>query len=94
MWRGFSRRKRFETDPFALRPADRPSDHGSGTMSRKAVTIGLVPCAASDRAQTERHTGGMLKLLSCRRGGVLGASILGVHAGELALASLVAIEKN
>lgn len=59
-----------------------------------AIEVVRLPYAASDRAQTERSTDGMLKLVADRRGHVLGASILGVHAGELALPWVVVIEKN
>jgi pyruvate/2-oxoglutarate dehydrogenase complex dihydrolipoamide dehydrogenase (E3) component len=37
----------------------------------------------NDRAQTERETHGLVKVLARRNGRVLGASILGAHAGEL-----------
>jgi pyruvate/2-oxoglutarate dehydrogenase complex dihydrolipoamide dehydrogenase (E3) component len=48
------------------------------------VRVLRVPYAANDRAQTERQTEGMIKLVADARGRVLGASILGAHAGELA----------
>jgi pyruvate/2-oxoglutarate dehydrogenase complex dihydrolipoamide dehydrogenase (E3) component len=53
-----------------------------------------VPYSSNDRAQTERHAEGMLKLIADRRGHVLGASILGAHAGELAHLWVVAIEQK
>jgi pyruvate/2-oxoglutarate dehydrogenase complex dihydrolipoamide dehydrogenase (E3) component len=53
-----------------------------------------IPYAANDRAQTERHADGMLKLIADARGHVLGASILGVNAGELAHLWVVAIEQK
>jgi pyruvate/2-oxoglutarate dehydrogenase complex dihydrolipoamide dehydrogenase (E3) component len=37
----------------------------------------------NDRAQAERETHGLVKVLARRNGRVLGASILGAHAGEL-----------
>jgi pyruvate/2-oxoglutarate dehydrogenase complex dihydrolipoamide dehydrogenase (E3) component len=49
---------------------------------------------ANDRAQTERHTEGMLKLVADARGRVLGASIIGTHAGELAHLWIVAIQQK
>jgi pyruvate/2-oxoglutarate dehydrogenase complex dihydrolipoamide dehydrogenase (E3) component len=58
------------------------------------VRVLRVPYAANDRAQTERHTEGMLKLVADPRGRVLGASILGAHAGELAHLWIVAIEQK
>jgi pyruvate/2-oxoglutarate dehydrogenase complex dihydrolipoamide dehydrogenase (E3) component len=36
-----------------------------------------------DRAQTDRETEGMIKVVTRRNGRILGASILGAHAGEL-----------
>ncbi|MEO6782543.1 MAG: FAD-dependent oxidoreductase [Bradyrhizobium sp.] len=58
------------------------------------IRIVRIPYAANDRAQTERHPEGMLKLVADRRGYVLGASILGTHAGELAHLWVVAIEQK
>ena len=58
------------------------------------VRVLRVPYEANDRAQTERHTEGMLKLVADARGRVLGASILGTHAGELAHLWVVAIEQK
>jgi pyruvate/2-oxoglutarate dehydrogenase complex dihydrolipoamide dehydrogenase (E3) component len=53
-----------------------------------------VPYATNDRAQTERHTEGMLKLVADRRGHVLGVSVLGAHAGELVHLWVMAIERK
>jgi pyruvate/2-oxoglutarate dehydrogenase complex dihydrolipoamide dehydrogenase (E3) component len=58
------------------------------------VRIVRVPYAGNDRAQTERRTEGLVKLVADRRGRVLGASILGAHAGELALPWVVAISQK
>jgi pyruvate/2-oxoglutarate dehydrogenase complex dihydrolipoamide dehydrogenase (E3) component len=41
------------------------------------------PFHENDRAQTERETHGLVKVLARKNGAVLGASILGAHAGEL-----------
>lgn len=41
------------------------------------------PYADNDRAQTERETAGLLKLLVGRRGAILGAGVAGARAGEL-----------
>jgi pyruvate/2-oxoglutarate dehydrogenase complex dihydrolipoamide dehydrogenase (E3) component len=43
------------------------------------------PFADNDRAQAERRTDGLVKAVVSRRGQVLGASLVGVHAGELLL---------
>ena len=41
------------------------------------------PFAENDRAQAERRTEGLIKVITTGRGKILGASILGHHAGEL-----------
>ncbi len=41
------------------------------------------PFAENDRAQTERATEGLVKVVVGARGKILGASIVGLHAGEL-----------
>jgi len=46
----------------------------------KAVTW---PLKDNDRAQAERRTEGMIKVITDKRGKILGASIVGAHAGEL-----------
>jgi pyruvate/2-oxoglutarate dehydrogenase complex dihydrolipoamide dehydrogenase (E3) component len=58
------------------------------------IRVVRVSYSSNDRAQTERQTEGTLKLIADRRGRVLGASILGAHAGELALLWVVAIENG
>ncbi|MGH8413107.1 MAG: dihydrolipoyl dehydrogenase family protein [Gammaproteobacteria bacterium] len=42
-----------------------------------------VPFSRADRAQTDNQTQGFIKLLTDRRGRLLGAAIVGAHAGEL-----------
>lgn len=58
------------------------------------VRVVRVPFAANDRAQTETQTHGSLKLIATPGGKVLGASILGTHAGELTHLWVVAIEQG
>lgn len=41
------------------------------------------PYAENDRAQAERKTDGLVKLVTTRKGVILGVSIVGDHAGEL-----------
>jgi len=58
--------------------------------SHRNVRVLRWPFAENDRAQTERQTEGHIKLVTDRRGRVLGASIAGAYAGEqIALWSLV-----
>jgi pyruvate/2-oxoglutarate dehydrogenase complex dihydrolipoamide dehydrogenase (E3) component len=47
------------------------------------VVVTHQPAAGNDRARTERHEAGFLKIVSDRRGRVLGVTIVGVQAGEL-----------
>ena len=51
-------------------------DHGD-------VVVTHQPVAGNDRAHTDRHEAGFLKIVSNRRGRVLGVTIVGVQAGEL-----------
>jgi pyruvate/2-oxoglutarate dehydrogenase complex dihydrolipoamide dehydrogenase (E3) component len=47
--------------------------------------------AENDRARTERTTAGLIKVVVSRRGHVLGATIVGAHAGELILPWVLAV---
>ena len=47
------------------------------------VTILRWPFHENDRAQTERETEGFVKVVTTKKGRVLGATIVGPHAGEL-----------
>ena len=49
----------------------------------RGVHVLRWPFAENDRAQTERDTTGMVKLLTTRKGQVIGAEVLGRDAGEL-----------
>jgi pyruvate/2-oxoglutarate dehydrogenase complex dihydrolipoamide dehydrogenase (E3) component len=50
------------------------------------------PFADNDRAQAERLTDGLIKVIVGKKGRVLGASILGAHAGELILPWVMAVK--
>src|SRR5438105_7174108 len=52
------------------------------------------PFSENDRAQTERDTEGLVKIVLGRSGRVLGASILGAGAGDLILPWALAISQN
>jgi pyruvate/2-oxoglutarate dehydrogenase complex dihydrolipoamide dehydrogenase (E3) component len=52
------------------------------------------PYHENDRAQAERQTGGFLKVIASRRGKILGAGIVGAHAGELIQMWSLAMQKN
>jgi pyruvate/2-oxoglutarate dehydrogenase complex dihydrolipoamide dehydrogenase (E3) component len=52
------------------------------------------PFAENDRAQTERETEGMVKVVAGKGGRILGASILGAGAGDLILPWALAISQK
>jgi pyruvate/2-oxoglutarate dehydrogenase complex dihydrolipoamide dehydrogenase (E3) component len=58
------------------------------------VRVLRFPFAGNDRAQAERHAEGLVKIIARRNGQVLGASILGSQAGELAHLWVLAIERR
>ena len=47
------------------------------------IRVLRFPFAENDRAWAERATDGFVKVVASRKGAVLGASIVGAHAGEL-----------
>ncbi|MGI9524530.1 MAG: dihydrolipoyl dehydrogenase family protein [Hyphomicrobiaceae bacterium] len=62
----------------------------------KYAKIGVLrwPFHENDRAQAERTTAGMIKVVTGRRGRILGATILGERAGELIQMWALAIAQN
>lgn len=50
--------------------------------------------AENDRAQAERETDGMAKIVTTARGKIVGASIVGPHAGELLQSWILPIQKK
>ncbi len=50
--------------------------------------------AENDRAQAERETDGIIKIVVGRKGRILGATIVGAHAGELILTWVLAIQQG
>jgi pyruvate/2-oxoglutarate dehydrogenase complex dihydrolipoamide dehydrogenase (E3) component len=71
-----------------------------GLLASEARAKGLEPrvlewpLAQNDRAQAERRTEGRIKVVVGRRGRILGAAIVGPHAGELLLPWVLAIERG
>jgi pyruvate/2-oxoglutarate dehydrogenase complex dihydrolipoamide dehydrogenase (E3) component len=57
----------------------------------QTVEILRWPFAENDRAQAERETAGLVKVVVGRRGRILGASIVGAQAGELIMPWVLAI---
>jgi pyruvate/2-oxoglutarate dehydrogenase complex dihydrolipoamide dehydrogenase (E3) component len=60
----------------------------------RPVRVLRWPFAENDRAQTERDTEGLVKILTRRDGRILGASILGAAAGDLILPWALAISQE
>ena len=58
------------------------------------VAVNRFEFAENDRAQAERETIGTAKIVTRRNGRILGASILGAHAGELAHVWVLAIQQG
>ncbi|MBK8174771.1 MAG: FAD-dependent oxidoreductase [Rhodospirillales bacterium] len=56
-----------------------------------AIRVLRSEFAENDRAQAERATEGLIKVVVSKRGHVLGATIVGAHAGELILPWVLAI---
>ncbi len=60
-----------------------------GLTEAQAKSRGLIPTIYrwpfhdNDRAQAERETAGLVKIVCDHRGRILGAGIVGAHAGEL-----------
>ena len=52
------------------------------------------PYAENDRAQAERKTAGMIKLITAKRGRIVGASIAGAGAGEILNTMSLAVAKK
>jgi pyruvate/2-oxoglutarate dehydrogenase complex dihydrolipoamide dehydrogenase (E3) component len=77
------------TDPelahVGLTEADARKAHGDD------ISVLRWPYHDNDRAQTERETHGLVKAITTRSGKILGASIVGAHAGELIQVWVLAI---
>lgn len=80
------------TDPelgnVGLTEAEARQRHGD------AIRLARWSFHDNDRAQTERETDGLIKIVADRRGRVLGAGIVGLSAGELLLTWSLAIAKK
>ena len=63
---------------------------------RQGIKINALrwPYHENDRAQTERQTHGHIKVIASQRGRILGATIVGAHAGELIAIWALAIKQN
>jgi pyruvate/2-oxoglutarate dehydrogenase complex dihydrolipoamide dehydrogenase (E3) component len=61
---------------------------------RGAIRVLRWPYHENDRAQAERETRGHIKVVTSRRGRVLGATIVGAQAGELIAAWSIAVHQG
>lgn len=59
-----------------------------------AVRVLRHPFADNDRARAERETDGLVKIVATKKGVVVGASIVGAHAGELIQSWILPIQKR
>jgi pyruvate/2-oxoglutarate dehydrogenase complex dihydrolipoamide dehydrogenase (E3) component len=80
------------TDPelahVGLTEAEARNAHGG------SVRVVRADFAQNDRAQAEGTTDGFLKVVVGKRGRILGATLVGAHAGELVLPWVLAISKK
>lgn len=80
------------TDPelaqIGLTEAEARKHHGD------SVRVVWEPFSGNDRARAERATEGGIKLVASNQGRVLGAGIVGAHAGELLLPWALAIDQG
>ena len=72
---------------------------GAGEWDLSGSTAGEIrvlrwPFAENDRARCERQEDGLVKVVATPRGKVLGASLVGPHAGELIHPWVLAISKG
>ena len=67
---------------------------GDARKSNQPVSILLSSLAGNDRAQAERETEGLAKIVLGKRGQILGATIVGPRAGELIVLWGLAISHN
>jgi len=80
------------TDPelahTGMTEAEARKEHGDD------VNVICLPFAENDRAQAERETEGLIKVVTRTNGRVLGASIVGTRAGEMIHTWVLAIEQK
>ena len=80
------------TDPelaqVGMNEADARQQHGD------SIRIVRAEFSGNDRAQAENTKQGFLKGILSKRGHILGATIVGPHAGELILPWVLAVSKN
>ena len=60
----------------------------------ESIRVLTWPFAENDRAQAERETSGMVKAITDKKGRILGAGLVGYHAGELLQPWVLAISQG
>jgi pyruvate/2-oxoglutarate dehydrogenase complex dihydrolipoamide dehydrogenase (E3) component len=70
------------------------SESEARTVHGDSIRVARADFAHNDRAQVEGSTQGFIKAIVGKRGRILGATIVGRHAGELALTWVLAISKG
>ena len=80
------------TDP-GTRPC-RPHRSQRRKMRARRLPRSLSTFAENDRARAERATEGFIKAVIGKKGKILGATIVGRHAGELILPWVLAVQKG
>ena len=60
----------------------------------KAIRVLRWPYHENDRAQAERETHGHIKVVTAKNGRILGATIVGAHAGELIATWVLALSQG
>ena len=63
-------------------------------QKHKHIQILRWPLAENDRAQTDRSTRGLVKIVTTKNGRILGADILGANAGELLAPFVLAVAER
>jgi len=69
-------------------------DEKDARKRHRTIRVLRWPYAENDRAQAERKTDGMVKLITDRKGRILGADIVGAGAGEMINIFALAVAKN
>lgn len=60
----------------------------------KPIQVLRWPFAENDRAQAERAPAGLVKIVTDKKGRILGATLAGKHAGELLMPWIIAVQKG
>ncbi len=91
-------RVRYDAVPWVTYTDPELAHVGLGEAAARAAghepRILRFPFAENDRAIAEGATSGLVKVVASRRGRVLGASIVGAHAGELILPWVLAVKNR